>query len=248
VKSARHKAYSQYNDVQTAKLKEGICRLHSVHSFLHNVYKRVFFWDTFGHLICFICPTSHNSAKISLWLRMITELRLQLRSKSLGFMFSKTYYTLKGLLQSNVLISLCTTRTPHDIIQKKTCKLKGWAISMRIKEIFFFNTVKKTINTCKYKGLSDVIAKEYGEIVIKSIKQSERVQYTPASSLEYILLTKLVIIHYKKTTCPSAGPWSWKNCDRSKRRNLVAQRYILKDLNRQLYFSIRLVSIECAVK
>ena len=75
---------------------------------------------------------------------------------------------------------------------------------MRIQQSLFFNTVKKTINTCKYKGLRDVIAKEYSEIVIKSNK--ERVQYTPASSLEYILLMKLVIINHKKTTCPSAGP------------------------------------------
>jgi len=68
---------------------------------------------------------------------MITELRLQLPSKSLGFTFSKTYYTLKGLMQSNVLISLCTARTVHDIIQKKTCKLKGFVISMRIQQIPF---------------------------------------------------------------------------------------------------------------
>jgi len=37
VKKAWHKAYSQYNDVQTAKLKEGICRLHSVHPFPYTV-------------------------------------------------------------------------------------------------------------------------------------------------------------------------------------------------------------------
>jgi hypothetical protein len=76
---------------------------------------------------------------------------------------------------------------------------------MRIQETVF-NTLKKTINTCKYKELSDVIAKECGEIVIKGNKRRERVECTPASSLEYILLTKLVIINYKKTTCPNAGP------------------------------------------
>jgi hypothetical protein len=50
----------------------------------------------------------------------------------------------------------------------------------------FFNTVKKTINTCKYKRLSDVIAKEYSEIVNKRNKQRERIHsseqvgiYTP---------------------------------------------------------------------
>jgi hypothetical protein len=69
---------------------------------------------------------------------------------------------------------------------------------------FFLNTVKKSINTSKYKGY--VIAKEYSESVIKSHKQKERVQYTPASSLEYKPITKLVIKSYKKTTSPSAGP------------------------------------------
>jgi len=37
VKSARHKAQSHYNDVQTAELKDRICRLHSIHPFLYTV-------------------------------------------------------------------------------------------------------------------------------------------------------------------------------------------------------------------
>ena len=60
---------------------------------------------------------------------------------------------------------------------------------MRITD-YFLNTVKKTINTSKYKGFCGVITKEYSEIVIKSDKQRETVQYTPARAVWNIYLSQ----------------------------------------------------------